>query len=55
MTEKQTHTEEKPILKGGCICPKCNKGKMKFYNGWLGYDSVQCNKCHYDINDKVLP
>jgi uncharacterized protein (DUF983 family) len=34
-------------------CPKCHKGKMKFYDGCLGYESIQCNSCHYDVNDEV--
>jgi len=34
-------------------CPKC-KGEMHFYSGWLGYESFQCVKCGYDINDKEV-
>ena len=32
-------------------CPKCKKGTMKYYHGMLGYESFQCNRCHYDINE----
>jgi len=37
-------------------CPKC-KGEMKYYQGILGYESFQCVKCGYDINDKepIIP
>ena len=24
---------------------------MKYYHGWLGYESMQCDRCHYDINE----
>jgi len=34
-------------------CPRCKKGTMKNYSGWLGYESMQCDKCHYDINDAL--
>lgn len=34
-------------------CPKCGR-KMCFYDGCLGYESIQCEVCHYDINDEVL-
>ena len=33
------------------ICPRCKKGKMRYYHGWLGYESFQCDKCHYDVNE----
>jgi hypothetical protein len=35
-------------------CRACRIGEMKYYHGWLGYESMQCNRCHHDIND-VLP
>ena len=34
-------------------CPRCKKGTMKYYHGWLGYESFQCDKCHYDVNDAI--
>ena len=35
-------------------CPKCGT-KMKFYDGCLGYESIVCPDCRYDINDSVVP
>lgn len=35
----------------GDKCPKCQKGTMAFYDGALGYMSVQCRTCHYDVRD----
>lgn len=31
-------------------CPYC-KIPLEYYHGVLGYESYQCPKCHYDIND----
>lgn len=31
-------------------CPVC-LGKLKFYDGMLGYESLVCEKCGLDIND----
>ena len=35
-------------------CPKCKKGTMKYYHGWLGYESMQCDRCHYDVNENPI-
>ena len=32
-------------------CHKCGV-PLEYYEGWLGYESLQCPICHYDINDK---
>jgi len=32
-----------------CACG----GIYVYYNGALGYESLVCNKCNIDINDKV--
>lgn len=31
-------------------CPLCF-GKWKFYDGALGYESLKCEQCGFDIND----
>lgn len=31
-------------------CPLCG-GAWKYYNGALGYESLQCADCHFDINE----
>lgn len=33
-------------------CPKCG-GAMLFYDGCLGYESIVCKRCGYDVNDDM--
>lgn len=33
-------------------CIKCG-GTMEYYDGMLGYESLQCGSCHWDINDGI--
>ena len=40
------NSKGKPLPK----CPKCGT-QMRFYDGSLGYSSIVCPKCNYDVND----
>jgi hypothetical protein len=33
-------------------CILCG-GELKHYDGILGYESMQCEKCHWDINSLI--
>ncbi len=36
-------------------CPKCKKLKeFKFYDGALGYESLVCSKCGFDMKDITI-
>lgn len=42
------------LNKNGVVvrCYKCNSSDLSFYDGCLGYESVTCNQCKTDQNDK---
>lgn len=46
--ENQSDVQEYSIVVKEC--PICG-GKWKFYDGLLGYESLKCIKCGFDIND----
>jgi len=49
--DKKTMDGESMTTTINDVCPQCKKGTMVFYDGWLGYASIQCNFCHFDVND----
>lgn len=32
------------------LCPRCHV-PVSYYDGYLGYESFQCPRCHWDVND----
>jgi uncharacterized protein (DUF983 family) len=36
-------------------CPKCKElREFKFYDGFIGYESIVCAECGFDANDTTI-